>query len=93
MSGLVFVFAFDPIEELEGREGVLLVRPELAESLIARHHAEDLEAHGKESMRFVAGSPAHAAARDALRAARAAAPAANAPSGPRKARAPAKRGI
>ena len=69
-AAVVVVFAFDPVAELAGRSGVLVVSRELAERLICEHRAEDLESHRGESMRYVAGSVANIAAAAALREAR-----------------------
>jgi hypothetical protein len=66
----VIVFAFDPVDELEGRVGVIAAEPDLARRLIAEHRAELVEPYCNDTMRFVAGSAAHQAAGDALRAAR-----------------------
>lgn len=67
---LVFVFAFDPLEELDEREGLVSVQEVLAERLIAERRAERVADHVMDAGRFVPGSPAYLAARDALRAAR-----------------------
>jgi hypothetical protein len=65
---LVLVFAFDPVPELEERAGLLPCAPELAARLVAEHRVEALEPHrSAEHLRYVAGSPAWAAARAALR--------------------------
>ena len=63
----VVVFAFDPVDELEGRSGVLVVADDLAERLIAEHRAELLEDHRDEAMRYVVGSAANLEAAAALR--------------------------
>ena len=68
MGATVVVFAFDPVDELEGRAGVLVVADDLAERLVAEHRAELLEAHRNESMRYVTGSAANLEAAAALRA-------------------------
>jgi hypothetical protein len=70
MTALVIVFAFDPVDELEGRVGVIAAEPELGGRLLSEHRAELVETHCTDSMRFVAGSEAYLAAREALRAAR-----------------------
>ena len=71
MSALaIVIFAFDPVDELEGRVGVIATEPEVGQRLVDEHRAEFIDAHRNESLRFVAGSPAYLAARDALRAAR-----------------------
>jgi len=66
----VIVFAFDPVDELEGRVGVIAAEPDLAQRLVTEHRAELVEPYCNDTMRFVAGSAAFVAARDALRAAR-----------------------
>jgi hypothetical protein len=71
MSGApVIVFAFDPIDELGDAHGLLVLSAELAGRLIAEHRAEATAPHIASPMRFVVGSAAHDAAREALRAAR-----------------------
>jgi len=70
VGGIVIICAFDPVDELEGRSGVLGVEAELGGRLIAEHRAELVETYRSDSMRFVAGSTAFNAARDALRARR-----------------------
>lgn len=67
---VVIVFAYDPVEELGGRVGVIVADAEVAERLVAEHLVELAEAHCSDALRFVAGSTAYAAARDELRAAR-----------------------
>jgi hypothetical protein len=85
-AGLVMVFAHDPVAELNGAAGAILVEPELAERLVDECRAERIDASTiNDSLRFVAGSPANLAARAALQRAREALPA-------RKRRAPAERG-
>jgi hypothetical protein len=69
MSSVV-IFAFDPVDELEGRSGVIVCAGDLAGRLIAEHRAEDLESHRNESMRYVTGSAANLEAAAALRASR-----------------------
>ena len=78
-GGIVIVFAFDPVEELQDGTGLLPADAELAERLVAEHRAERPQDHAGESMRYVAGSAAFNSARDALRSARDTSP-------PRKAR-------
>jgi hypothetical protein len=68
----VLIFAFDPVYELGGCKGVLLVDAEQAARLVAEHKAEMLEEHRHESMRYVTGSAANLEAGEALRALRAA---------------------
>jgi len=87
----VLIFAFDPIEELGGRAGVLAVEPALAETILAERRAERIEDHATLSMRYISGSPEHAAARDALRAARAELIAEASPPAPRRGRPPRER--
>lgn len=70
MGGVVIVYAFDPVDELEARSGVLAVEAVLGHRLIAEHRAELMAGHANESMRYVRGSTAHQHAHDALRAAR-----------------------
>lgn len=92
MAAAVLLFAFDPVDELDGHEGLLTAEAPLAELLIAEHRAERIEDHATVSMRYVRGSDAHAAARDALRAARAEQLAAgDAPPAPRRGRPPRER--
>ena len=86
-GGVTIVYAFDPVEELENRSGLLPVPTEQAERLVAEHRVERVSEHTNSSMRYVAGTNANEAARDALRAARGeAAPAAVQLSKPRKTR-------
>lgn len=66
----VIVFAFEPVDELEGRSGIAVVDAELAALLIAEHRAELMEGHQTESMRYVTGSAAYVGAAAELRAAR-----------------------
>lgn len=68
MGGIVIVYAYDPVEALGA--GVLVLDAEVGGRLVAEHRAELIETHRHEPMRFVAGSAANLAARDALRAAR-----------------------
>lgn len=68
----VIVYAFDPVEELDHARGLLVLSAELAGRLAAEHRVEVVGEHIHASLRFVEGSAAHAAAREALRAARAA---------------------
>jgi hypothetical protein len=70
MGGVVIIFAFDPVDELEGGAGALVADAELGHRLVAEHRAELLDVRGRESNRYVIGSAAHAAARDELRTAR-----------------------
>lgn len=70
-GGIVIVFAFDPVEELEGRCGMLQADAELGGRLVAEHRAELPGGHAGDSMRYVTGSAAFAGARDALRSLRA----------------------
>jgi hypothetical protein len=63
----VIVFAFDPVDELDGRAGVLVVEDELAGRLIAEHRAERVEEHCTDSLRYVTGSAANLEAAAALR--------------------------
>ena len=73
MGRVVIIFAFDPVDELQGRTGALPADAELAGRLIAEHRAELVETYIADSMRYVSGSDSFNAARDALRAARASA--------------------
>lgn len=70
MGGLVVIFAFDPVEELDGGAGLLSVAEELADRLVAESRAERIDGHQNDSLRFVTGSAANLAAGDALRAKR-----------------------
>lgn len=71
MSGTnVILYAFDPIHELEGRSGIVVVERALAERLIAEHRAESMETHRNEAMRYVTGSAANLAAAASMRDAR-----------------------
>ena len=71
MSGRpVIVFAFDPVAELDDATGLLVLSAELAGRLIAEHRAEPTAPHLGHPMRFVVGSHAYTAARQALRDAR-----------------------
>jgi hypothetical protein len=68
MSGQpVIVFAFDPVEELGGVRGLLVLSAELAGRLIAEHRVESAAAHFGSPLRFVVGSEAHRQAGQALR--------------------------
>jgi hypothetical protein len=72
MSGApVIVYAFDPVAELRDAMGLLVLSAELAGRLVAEHRVEVVGDHINAPLRFVAGSAANVAARDALRAARA----------------------
>jgi hypothetical protein len=66
----VILFAFDPVDELEGRAGVLVVAEDLAVRLLEERRAELLEDHRNKSMRYVTGSAANLEAAAALRSAR-----------------------
>jgi len=66
----VIVFAFDPVDELDGQVGVIAAESDLARRLVAEFRVELVEAYCTDSMRFVAGSAAYQAAGDALRTAR-----------------------
>lgn len=66
----VLVYAFDPVEELGGASGLLGLPAQTARRLIAEHRVEEVAPHVADALRFVAGSPAHEAARQALRDAR-----------------------
>jgi hypothetical protein len=66
----VIVFAFEPVAELGGAHGLLVLSAELGGRLIAEHRAEAVGGHIGSPMRFVPGSRAHAAAAVALREAR-----------------------
>jgi hypothetical protein len=72
-GAITAVFAFDPVDELAGEQGVLMLNPVLAARLVAEHRVELVEPHLAHALRFVAGSPAHEHARQALRDARASA--------------------
>jgi hypothetical protein len=67
---LVLVCAFDPVAELGNQSGILALPTELAGRLIAEHRVEAASAHSTEALRFVPGSSAFEAARQALRDAR-----------------------
>lgn len=71
MGGVLIVYAFDPLDELEHARGILALPAELAGRLIAEHRVEAMAEHAGEALRYVAGSSAHEAARQALRLARA----------------------
>ncbi|HXD06917.1 MAG TPA: hypothetical protein VN680_12760 [Burkholderiaceae bacterium] len=73
MGGVVIVCAFDPVDELAGQAGVLVVDAELGGRLVAEHRVELATEHPTDSLRFVPGSAAYVKARDALRARRASA--------------------
>jgi hypothetical protein len=66
----VVVFAFDPVPELGERTGILVCTAELAYQLVSEHRAERMGEHANDGLRYVAGSTAHAAAREALRCAK-----------------------
>jgi hypothetical protein len=68
--GTVLLYAFEPVEELEGRAGVAVVEEVLAKRLIEEHRAERIEDHATCSMRYVRGSPEHLRAANELREAR-----------------------
>jgi hypothetical protein len=63
----VVIFAFDPVDELDGRAGVLVVADELAGRLIAEHRAERVDEYCNDSLRYVTGSAANLEAAAALR--------------------------
>jgi len=85
-TGARLLYAHDPVPELDERVGLMIVEAPLAAQLIAEHRAEAVDrVSNNESMRFVEGSPANLAARDALRQAHEAA------AGARKRRAAAER--
>lgn len=67
---LVLVFAFDPVLELGGQMGILCLPRAQADRLVAEHLLEETAPHVSIPMRYVPGSPAFAAAREALRQAR-----------------------
>jgi hypothetical protein len=86
----VLVFAFDPVPEFGNRVGIIACDDEaVAARLLAAHRVERMDQHACEPLRYVAGSPAHAAACAQLRAALACAPQ-NAPPPSRRARLSAK---
>lgn len=71
MSGApVIVYAFDPVDELDGALGLLVLSADLAGRLIGEHRVEAVGAHVHAPLRFVTGSAANVAARQALRDAR-----------------------
>jgi len=68
---MTIVFAFDPVPELEDRVGFMSCTPEVAARLVDAHRVETMDARrATDGLRYVAGSAAWSAARDALRAAR-----------------------
>ena len=69
-GGVTIVYAYDPVDELQGRTGVLPAPRALADQLVAEHRVERLGSHIGSPMRFTPGTPAFQAAREALRKAR-----------------------
>jgi len=73
-TGARLLYAHDPVPELDERVGLMIVEAALAATLVAECRAEAVDrVSNNDSMRFVDGSPANLAARDALRQAREAA--------------------
>lgn len=71
MAGVLIVYAFDPVGELGDALGILVLPAELAARLVAERRVELMREHAGEALRYVSGSLAHEAARQALRMARA----------------------
>jgi hypothetical protein len=69
MGAVVLVYAFEPLPELDGRSGVIALDAADADTLVAALRVERIEPHCNEAMRYVEGSDANRAARDALHAA------------------------
>ena len=67
MGSILIICAFDPVDELDGKAGVFAVDAELAGRLVAEHRVELVRDYASDSMRFVPGSEAYIAAREALR--------------------------
>lgn len=82
--GVVLVCAFDPVAELGNASGLLALSTELAARLIAERRVEATADHASEPLRYVRGSRAYAAARQALRDARAGVMPHRGPGRPRK---------
>ena len=66
MGTVVLVYAFESLDELDGRSGVIAMDDGDAEVLVAAHRVELIEPHCREAMRYVEGSAANMAARQAL---------------------------